>query len=86
MQCDGVDIRISRLLGVELGGPTQFLQRVVGSFEPHERQAERMMKACILWRCGERGPQHTLAVGFPPDAPIEIGKVDCRGRVLRAQP
>jgi hypothetical protein len=40
----------------------------------------------ILWRCSERGAQHSLAVRVPPDPPAEIGKVDCCGGILRAQP
>jgi hypothetical protein len=34
-----------------------------------------MMQTRILWRCSKRGPEHTLAIGFPADPPVEIGKV-----------
>ncbi len=86
MQGDRVDICISRLAGIEFGRTAQFIKRLIDSFKPHKCQPERVMKAGISRRSKERGPQHALAVGFPPKPPVKIGKVGGCGRILRAQP
>src|SRR5208282_1335521 len=74
------------LAGIEFGGTAQFVKRLVGSLKPQKCQAERVMKAGILRRSKERGPQYTLTVGLPPKPAIKIGKVGRGGRILRAQP
>jgi hypothetical protein len=35
--------------------------------------------------CGDRGAQHVLAFGIPSEPPIEVGQVDRRRRILRAE-
>src|ERR1700730_9308925 len=86
MQPDCVHICISRLPGIQLGGMVQFLQRLISSLEPHKGQAECMMKAGILRRCGNRSSQHALAVGLAFQSAIEIGKVDGSRRILGTEP
>ena len=84
MQGDRVDICISRLAGIEFGGTAQFIKRLINSLKPYKCQAKRVMKAGISRRSKERGPQHALAVGFPPKPSVKIGKVSGCGRILWA--
>ena len=66
MQRDGIDIGVSRPVGLELGGAAKLAERLIGPFEPGERQAERMMQSRILRRCGDRRAQHALALASRP--------------------
>ena len=42
MQRNGIDVGISRPLGIELGSLAQLCERVVGTLEAGQREAERM--------------------------------------------
>ena len=44
------------------------------------------MQPRIPGRRGDRRAQHALAFGIPAELPIEIGEIDRRRRVLRAEP
>ena len=84
VQGNGIDIGISRAFGVELAGFVQFGKRFVVALEAHERQAKRVMKAGVARRRDDCVLQDLYTVTVAPALPIEIGKIDRRGRKLRA--
>ena len=79
MQRDCVDIGVSRLIGRQLSGKAQLGKRLIEPFEPHQRQAERMVNARILRNCSYGASKDVLSIRFPLKAPVQISQVDrCR--------
>ena len=85
MQPDGIDIGISRPFRLELRGALKLAKRLGGPFKAGERQSERMVQPRIQGRPGDRRAQHSFPFGIPAELPVEIGEIDRRRHVLRAQ-
>ena len=82
MQRYCMDIGVSRLVRCQFGGAAQFANRLIELLAPDQCQAERVVNPRILWNCIRRGAKNALAVGFPPQVPVEVGEVNCCRRVL----
>ena len=47
MQRDGIDVGVSRAIGLELRGAAQFRERFIETLEPNEREPERIVQPGI---------------------------------------
>jgi hypothetical protein len=48
MQPDGIDIGVSRSVGIEFGGTAQFAERVLAPLQPRQHEPQRVMQPRIL--------------------------------------
>ena len=77
---DGVDIGVSRVAGIDLGGAPDLLQRVGRAPLADEIEPERMMQIGIVRHPGQRLAQHALAVGIPALLRVDLRQTDIAGR------
>jgi hypothetical protein len=84
MQCDGIDVGVSRSVAIELGGALKLAKRLVGPLQAGEREAQRVMQPRVLRRRGDRRTQHAFSVAIAPELPIKIGQIDRRRPIERS--
>lgn len=85
MERNGVDVGVSRLIGRELDGAAQFIERLLVLFQPDQHETKCMVKPCNLGRGFDRRAKDLTSVAVPTQQPVKVGKIDRRRRELRAQ-
>ena len=86
MQRDGVNVGVLRVTWLQFCGRSKLGKRFVRSFQPGQCKPE-----CMSYRQRSRGEvasrraQHAFAFAVAAQPPIEVGKIDGRSRVLRAE-
>src|SRR5205823_3382507 len=86
MQCNRIDVCVSRTIGFKLGRAGKLAERLVEPLQSGQCEPERMMQPSIMRGCENRGAQNTLSFAVPSKLSIKVGEVDCRWCILGAEP